>query len=353
METQVRNLCDCVNSCGRQTTTGERISRACTVWNLSALLMADCGLVDVAINLCCRQFQLFRAAAPLHGGAAIASLQPLVNLARLTRRAGNPEGSYRELEAINHAVRGGGNALIHGELFDFNGLIAGRMSTVDTWFRQVLREDGTRALVASRQWMNAAVHAAKYDDAEDRLREARQTRIIALAVNGQTGSALDVLDDTVTSDDWERAVANCLRNYILLNEHSLVAGDVIDMVNDVRRVCGASDRPTRLSWIRLGLVGADLAIAAEVDTGLLCTELIEEAERSADAFVAREVLAHPGCRKRATSKQTEALALLISRAGFGAGHVPEALMDDLMAAVQTAEAVLTETLGVNRPMDDA
>ncbi|WP_409495988.1 thiopeptide-type bacteriocin biosynthesis protein [Amycolatopsis sp. cmx-11-12] len=346
LETQVRKVRDCASSCREPTTADERINRACTVWNLSALLAADCGLPDVAIDLCQRQFQVFRtAAAPLSGGAAIASLQPLVNLARLTRRAGAPEAAHRELEAINHAVHNGGKALIHGELIDFDGLIASKDSTVDTWLRQVMREDGTRALVAAGQWMNAAAHAEKYDDERSRLREARQTCIIALALNGQVGSALELVDNTVTSDDSEWAVAACLRSYLLLNDRGLGAGDVIDMLNAVRRVCWVSDRPTRLFRVRLGLVGADLAIAAQVDAGHLCTELIEDAERSGDALVAREVLAHPGCRALATPNQAETLELVVERAGFDAGQIPEVLLAELMASVQAAGTVLTETLG--------
>lgn len=343
LETQVRNVRDCANSCQEPATVEERINRACTVWNLSALIAADCGLPDVATSLCQRQFRIFRAASPLSGPSVIASLQPLVNLARLTRRAGDAEGAHREFEAINHAVHNGGKVVIHGFLVDFDSLLAD-MSTVDRWLRQVMREDGTRALVAAGQWTNAAAHAEKYDDAGNQLREARQTRVIALALNGKASSALELVDNTVTNDAWEYAVATCLRSYVLLKEHSLGAGDVIDMLNDVRRVCGASDRPTRLFRIRLGLAAADLAIAAQADAGPLCTELIEEAERSADAFIAREVLAHPECRTLATPKQAETLRLLVERAGFDSGHVPEALLDDLMASVQTAETALTETL---------
>ncbi|OLZ45611.1 hypothetical protein BAY60_34265 [Prauserella muralis] len=346
LETQVRNVRECANSCQESTTVEERMNRACTVWNLSARIAAECGMPDVAISLCRRQFRIFRAASPLSAGSAIASLQPVVNLARLTRRAGDNQGAYRELEAINHAVRNGGAAVIHGDLVDFDGLIADRSSEVDNWLRQVMREDGTRALVAAGQWTNAAAHAEKYDETRNQFREARQTRAIALALNGKANLALKLIDNTAKSDAWEYAGAACLRSYLLLQERSIGAGDVIGMLNDVRHVCGASHRPTGLFRIRLGLTAADLAVAAQGDAGLLCAELIEKAERSADAFMAREVLAHPECQTLATPKQSETLGLLVERAGFDSGQVPAVVMDDLMSSVHTAETVLIANLGV-------
>jgi len=343
--TQVRNVRECAKSCHEPTTAEERINRACTVWNLSALIAADCGLPDTAVELCRRQFQIFRAASPVSGVAVIPSLQPLVNLARLTRRSGDPEGAHREFEAINHAVHNGGSVMLHGELVDFDGLIIDRSSTLDSWLRDIMREDGTRALVAAGQWTNAAAHAEKYDDASKQLREARQTRIIAHTLDGQIGAALNLVDNTVTTESWEHAVAVCLRGYMLLNGQSLGAADVVELLNTVRRARTASDRPTMLFWVRLGLAAADLALAAQSDARLLCTELVEDAERSIDAFVAREVLAHAECRASATPEQAETLGVLVAQAGLGAGHIPEPMLSDLMRSVEIVESVLTETLG--------
>jgi thiopeptide-type bacteriocin biosynthesis protein len=346
LEANVRNVRECANSCHEPVTAEERINRACTVWNLSALIAADCGLPDIAVDLCRQQFQIFRAASPLSGVAAIPSLQPLVNLARLTRRAGDPEGAYREFEAINHAVHNGGKVIIHGEAIDFDGLIIDRASTVDHWLRDVMRDDGTRALVAAGQWTRAATRAEKYDDAGTQLREARQTCIIARTLTGQIGAALDMVGNTVTTENWEHAVAACLRGYVLLKSQSLGAADVIDLLNAVRRAREATDRPTTLSRTRLGLAAVDLALAAESQARVLCTELVEDAERSADAFVAREVLGHAECRAWAMPVQLERLQALVERAGLGNKRIPEPLLTELMSAVESAESVLTEALGV-------
>lgn len=351
LETNVHNVRECANSSREPVTAEERINRACTVWNLSALIAADCGLPDLAVDLCRQQFQIFRAASPISGAAVIPSLQPLVNLARLTRRAGDPEGAYRELEAINRAVRGGGMVMIHGEPVDFNGLFADCPSTVDRWLRDVMCADGTRALAGAGQWAQAATHAETYDDADTPLRESRQTRIIAHVTSGQTDTALDMIDNTVTLTDWERAVASCLRGYVLLRNQSLGPTEVIDLLNTVRRACGATDRPTALFRARLGLAAVDLALAAGSQARVLCTELVEDAERSADAFVAREVLEHAECRTWATPEQADALGVLVAQAGIGAGQIPETILSDLMRSVEIAESVLAKTLGTTAPAD--
>lgn len=152
----------------------------------------------------------------------IPALQPLVNLARLSRRAGDPEGAYRELEAINEAVGNGGRVTIHGEHIDFDGLALDRSSAIDSWLSEVMREDGTRALVAAGQWANAAAHAEKYDKANQRLREARQMRVIAHTLSGQIGTALDLIYNTMAADYWEHSVAACLRGYVLLKSQTQI-----------------------------------------------------------------------------------------------------------------------------------
>lgn len=344
LETQVRTVQECANSCHEPGTAEERINRACTVWNLSALIAADCGQSGLAVELCRRQFAVFRSAAPVSGVAVIPLLQPLVNLARLTRRAGDPQRAYRELDAINHAVYEGGSVTLHGEQIDFDGLILDRPSTVESWLRDVLRDEGTRALVAAGQWTNAARHSSRYDEAGGQLREARQTRIIELTLGGHIGAALDLVDTAVTTEHWEHAVAACLRGYAHLKSQGLDAADIATMLGAVRHARRTSDRPTTLFCARLGMAAADLMVAAGSDASPLCTELVQDAQRSDDAFVARDVLAHAECRVAATPEQAAALGALVERAGLAAGYIPEHALSELMRSVAVAESVLADTL---------
>ncbi|WP_218150834.1 thiopeptide-type bacteriocin biosynthesis protein [Actinokineospora terrae] len=344
LETRVRQVRECADSCHEPDDADEQIKRACAVWNLSALIAADCGLPDLAIELCGQQFQIFRSASPLSGAAAIAALQPLVNLARLTSRSGDPQGAVRELGALKSALHNGGTLVIHGQDVDLDGLLASMSTSVESWLRHVLLHEGTRALAAAGQWIGAATFAEKYDDADDQLREARQARVIAHAVNGEFGSALTQLADSATGTTWELGVAACLRTYVLIKAQRLAPGDIANLINAVQLACEPPAQATTLFRARLRLAAIDLAVAAQADPALLYASMIEEAERSNDAFVVREVQAHPDFPAWATREQAETLGMLVQKAALGAGEMPAPLLDHLTASTQLAGSALAAAL---------
>ncbi|MEO3861334.1 thiopeptide-type bacteriocin biosynthesis protein [Acrocarpospora sp. B8E8] len=352
LATRVRDVHDYATSCHQPAEPEDRIDRACTAWNLAALIAADCAMPALAVELCERQFRLFQAAWPVSGRTAIASLQPLVNLARLDIRAGAPEGAYRALDQIYHAVHHGGSADIHGMSISFDGFTAGNAdrAKVSPWLWDLLLQDGTRALVAAGQWAKAATHAARYDHAAEQLRESRQADIITRVLDGRIHSALALIDDTVTTQPWEQAVAGCLRTFARLKAAGPAPEDLTRTLAAVRLARQQPDRKTTLFRIRLGLTAVDLAAGPyQVQADPLCAEMIEEAEQSGDAYVAREVLGHPACRTRMTSGQRRDLIALVERAGLGQGTIPQLLLADLAASVEAAGAVLAQALGVPPP----
>ncbi|SMD23893.1 thiopeptide-type bacteriocin biosynthesis domain-containing protein [Lentzea albidocapillata] len=356
LEARVREVRQFADTCQNPAEPEDRIDRACSVWNLAALIAADCGLPDLAVELCERQFQIFHAAWPVSGRTAIASLQPLVNLARLTSRAGDPEGAYRALHAIDQAARHGGNATIHGTSIPFDEFIAtdGDRSELDRWLQVLLREDGTRALAAAGKWTEATEHAEQHDEAEEMLRESRQTRVIAYASNGRVDDALRLIDSSVMTEPHEYALAACLRSYAHLKDGRLSVDDVAATLAAVRLARKPTDRSTTLFCIRLGLTALDLCMAAQqVETDPLCAELIEDAERSTDAYAARELLNHATCRTRMTAGQAGTLQGLMDRAGLDAGSIPKSLLGVLMASVETAGTVLAQTLSAPTPSSAA
>lgn len=346
LETRVREVRECADSCHQPADPEDRIDQACTVWNLSALIAADCGMPDLAVELCQRQFHIFHAAWPIPGRAAIASLQPLVNLARLTGRAGDPDGAYRALDGIHRAAHVGGSAEIHGTSVSFDRFaIDSDRSTVSRWLRGVLRDDGTRALAAAGHWTRAATHAEHHDDRGELLREARQARIIAHVLDGHTGAALTLIDTSALNQPWEQAVAACLRRYTHLKAECSDTGDLAAMLAAVRLAGEHADRTTRLFHTRLGLAALDLSAGArQPDTDLVAGELIDHAERSGDAFTARELLSHPACQMRMTPAQVAALTRLVERAGLGAGSIPHQLLTSMTQSVHTAGTVLAQAL---------
>ncbi|MGH3922424.1 MAG: hypothetical protein ACRDTT_06070, partial [Pseudonocardiaceae bacterium] len=75
-----------------------RISSAAQALNKAALIASDCGLADLAQQLCWRQFDIFQAVTPLTAKTAKLALQPIVNLGRLATRGGDGTRAYRIFE---------------------------------------------------------------------------------------------------------------------------------------------------------------------------------------------------------------------------------------------------------------
>ncbi|GAA1309776.1 thiopeptide-type bacteriocin biosynthesis protein [Saccharothrix xinjiangensis] len=272
----------------------QRINAAAAAWNLAALIAADCDMPDLAEQLCLVQFEIFHQSWPLSGRSAIASQQPLVNLARLAQRTGDPAGCYGTLVRIDHAVRCGGTVDIAGQTIPFTAFIApgGDRSPVEAWLRRTLREDATRALAAAGDWEKAADHASGYDDTPELLHEARQTRIIALARAGHRDDALRLIDTATTTHPWHHAVASCLRAYADITTGHHDPTRINTLITNIQAArTAAADPVMTLFRIRLGLATAHLAATThQREAGLLRAEAAEDAHRSGNAYAAREVL---------------------------------------------------------------
>ncbi|MEW1659695.1 MULTISPECIES: thiopeptide-type bacteriocin biosynthesis protein [unclassified Streptomyces] len=329
-----------------------RLERACSAWNLAALIVADCGMPGFAADLSWRQFQVLQKAWPVAGPIAIASLQPLVNLARLTGRAGNPDNAYQVLHSMNHAVQhGAGSAQIHGRSVSFDAFTTTSTDRhkVVPWLRNVLLEDGTRLLVATNQWTRAAAHATAFDKTRERLGDARQVQFIAHLNDGHADAAFALLDSDVNAEPWEQAAAACLRAFADLRIDRLNAEGVAMMLETVRDAMHSlPGRAETFFRFRLGLTAVDLATQAcpGQEEGL-CTELIRDATESGDALAAKEVLRHHAVRRRMTTAQNQLLNMLVHNAGLGHGSIPPSLFGELIEAVHVAETCLTQALGIS------
>lgn len=323
-----------------------RIDRACSAWNLAALAAADAGMPELAVGWCIRQFRILHAAWPVTGPTAIAALQPLVNLARLTNRDGNPLAAYQALHAINRAVLDGGRVHLHGLAIDFDRFTTSDPDRKDvlSWLHGVLRDDGTRALAATGQWNTAAAHAALYDDDTHLLREARQTRILAAATTGNITKATNLIHGAVTSTPWERAVAASLFTYTTRTETT-------DML---RTVIEALDNPaprTALFHVRLGLTALDLATTAPTpvsETETLSFQILRQTLDTDDSFLADAVLRHTALKDTLNMQQHTILRNRITRAGLHQGTLPPRHIQALTKATAVAEAALSTVLGTAR-----
>jgi hypothetical protein len=349
LKSRIAEVCDYAHACQQQTEPASQLHRACAVWNLAALIAADCDMPALAAQLCERQFRIFHDAWPVTGRTVIASLQPLVNLARLTARTGDPTGTYRELTALDRALHDGGSIRIHGTAVSFEGFTAAGTDRIEAlaWLRVVLVEDGTRLLASTDQWVQAAAHAALCDDAKERLRDSRQTQVIARLLGGHAEEAVALIDTAVITEPWEHAVAACLRVYSELHTNQMTAEAATTMLAAVHIARQATDPATGLFRIRLGLAAVDLVTEPwRSQTGLVRAALIRDAQESQDALIAREILRDDASREQMSAVELRSLTGLIDNAGLGRGDIPKALLADLMAAVETAETVLAQTLGV-------
>lgn len=294
----------------------ERVDHACSTWNLTALIAADGGLPGLAADLTRQQFELLKTAWPLSSQAAIAALQPLINLARLHGRANRPETMYRLLTDIAHALEQDSTREIHDTTITLDGLTApSDTEPVRTWYRTVLLREGTRALAATADWARTAAHAALLDPVPERLHAARQTRIIALATSGDHTGAISVLDQTDPTDRKEpvvtalRAVVNAVAGLACHDELTeLLTQLSIDAT-------GTTTRPTLL-YVRLAHIADSLAPDPD-HTTRLWTHLARRILDTSDAYAAQAALTTTTRRANLAPEYVSALDNLVGVAGIG------------------------------------
>ncbi|MBQ0983730.1 hypothetical protein KBZ10_04165 [Streptomyces sp. F63] len=324
----------------------DRVNSACAVWNLSALILSDCGMPDLAACLCLRQHRLFQPAWPVTGDLAIAALQPVVNLIRLTARAGERRTAYQQLMGLHQALHHGGTVTLHGRPIDFTGYTTpATLRHIKAWIRILLLEDGTRLLASTGQWEEAARHATAYDDAPDRLHDSRQAKIVASLRRGDVNTATTLIGTAIVEESWEAAVAEVLRLHAARAECRSESGDLTAVVRAVERVMEPARLHTRMFRVRLVLATMDLAPDGhheQVDA--LYRQIIDDTEQSGDAFAAREILRHATKSRTLPTDDTHRLTELLRAAGLGHEPLSQPVLADLHEALKTAEAALMKSL---------
>ncbi|GAA0955930.1 thiopeptide-type bacteriocin biosynthesis protein [Actinocorallia libanotica] len=327
----------------------ERVDRACSAWNLAALIASDTGLPGLAADLSWQQFRILHAHGPLLGRYAIAALQPLVNLARLHGRASQPERMYRALTDLEHALQHGGSFLLHDTLLTLDGLSTAEDPELHAWYQDVLAQDGTRALAATGNWNAAAAHAALYDPHPDRLHEGTQTRVIALTLAGNHEAALAHLDQRPPSNRTEQAVDAALRAHLAIRTGRTPHDEITQLlasIHDDSQLAEQTDLVPLLCRIRLTQAASDLG-ASPTSTKTLWRQITDATLRTGDAYAAHQASRSPSCAKSIAPEQAAALTDLTRRAGLPLRDQPISVLPDLAmlaAALQQAVDVLTCTL---------
>ncbi|MDX2820614.1 hypothetical protein PV416_05785 [Streptomyces ipomoeae] len=322
----------------------DRINLACASWNLSALIASDCGLTDLATELCLRQLLLFQGAWPLTGDTAIAGLQPIVNLVRLTARAGEPQAAYQQLVGVHRAVHDGGTVTVHGHPIDLTGFTTeATLNHIQPWLHDLLLDDGTRLLVAAGQWHEAAEHATAYDEQPERLSGSRQARVMASLHTGALDTANSLIEKATITEPWEEAVAQVLRHYADRLAGRATAKGLAAAALAVRDVLEPAPPHLRMFRVRLVLATIDLVPeGCEALARPLYDAIVSDSTQARDAYAAREILRHPV--PLASERSRHELEAIVHAGGLGRGTLPESVLSTMMRAVSTAEASLAQCL---------
>lgn len=192
---------------------GSLLGIASHALNMAALLASDCGMDDLARDLCHRQIQPYlRLRRPLTADEGRLMLGPALNLARLDLRAGSPDDALRRLEDADQAVTAGRDLAVDGSVLPVSAI--GGTSEEHAKLRNIVRAlhvgDGVRAHATAGRWHLAAGLAETLGGVYPRLLEGRQAAVIARCLAADLNGARRVLTQATAAESWEDQVAACL-----------------------------------------------------------------------------------------------------------------------------------------------
>ncbi|GAA1111707.1 hypothetical protein [Nocardiopsis metallicus] len=317
----------------------EQVARACEVMNKAALIASDTGHPGLATTLCWQQYETFTLAARLTAKAATFALQPLVNLARLAIRTGDPSGAYAVLGSLFEAADRGGPANVLGRSCPVGDLVATPSDRAELrrFLWAVLLADGTRALCAAGRWQDAMVHLHRYNGIGARLLDGRQVAVLAALHLHDPDTATGLLAATDCSEAWERAVAACLNTATDLVAGRDAVGAITTMVDAVQHL-----PPTPGGAVfaaRLGVLACEL----DPDHHALAAHVIVGARESADTHAATAVLESAVLTAQLSEEQSQALRERVAQAQPAGTQQSIGLGKELAGVGDRAAAFLTDS----------
>jgi len=318
----------------------QSLDAAATALNLAALIASDCGLSDLATELCRTHIDAYCAVdRPLTSVETLQLLGPVANLARLRLRAHDGDQAITLLEGLLNAVRTRTDLIVDGRTLPLARVAAGgddRRRMVQ-WAWMQLLTDGTKALALAGRWKAAARLAQTHKGIGNHLLEGRQVAIVASLLGGDADGARETLARSVVSEPWERQVAACLA--ALCAPSGAEREAVNAMATEYRARALTTEHADYRA--RLGVTIAALARAANPE---LADEVLRhaasEAATARDGYAAREVLRHPGIRSALGDMYRERLAHIVDGSGLVAGR----LNGHTLASLQQAATYAKESL---------
>lgn len=236
-------------------------------------------------------------------------------------------------------------ATIDGRNVDFGSLVNQDHLRRDlrTFLWTVLLADGTHALTRAGRWDDALRHLEQNKGVGQRMLDGRQVAILARYVAGHSSQALALLDDILTPEPWEEAVAAYLRALCLRDTGQLTDVTIVAMINHYRQLDLTPGPPVFRA--RLGLCVRDLAGDPYNAQAMQLTEvIIREAVQAADAYVASDVLRDPVCRASLNDTEQRRLSEIVESSGMHREAMPIELRDDLLESAKCSEEHLKHHL---------
>lgn len=317
---------------------------ASTVYNQAALLASDVGIPELARAMCRQHAAAYLHAAPLPGATAIRALEPLVNLARLRVRAGQPDEGREHFQRLFEVVSTGSSAEIEGVKLPAD-LVATPDDRQETrvWLWGVLLADGTRALTAANRWAEALAHVEAHRGVGQRMLDGRQVAVVTALVGGDLHRADSLLKGTQPGEPWEGAVTGCpkalcrrasARPGLQASEGLLTTNLNHPERNDLALF------DTRLGLTILDVIGTvDDPVARRV-----AAEPHRRAMQATDGYTAREALQHPLFTALTTDRERQACRALLDACALRSGSLPGGLSDHLESALREGDLVIRRSV---------
>lgn len=341
---RVQEIVDIAAAIGHDDTDG--LADGASVLNKAALIASDCGLPDLARDLCWQHIDLYRVAdGSLTVLQARHMLEPVLNLARLQLRASDGEQALCLLKAMFQAVKTSTDLVVDRRTLPLTDLVGTRteLHKLREWVWLHLIGEGVRALVLARRWDDAVAHAHAHRGIGLHLMDGRQATIVAHCVNADLAAARASLAESTPEQPWELQVASCLKVMCANPDSTSRRGDVAAMIT---RFVERQPMPGYAFFrAQLGLTVTTLADTVDSDAASrVLAQVVDEAIESEDGYAAREVLRHRDIEAAVTGEQHAALKNLMNASGLGAGTLPEPFRQNVLDAIRAAAQALSASL---------
>lgn len=341
---RVQEIVDIARAAGHDDADG--LADGASVLNKAALIASDCGLLDLARDLCWQHIDLYRVAdRSLTVLQARHMLEPVLNLARLQLRASDGDQALGLLKVMFQAVKASTDLVVDGRTLPLTDLAGTRteLHKLREWVWLHLIGEGVRALVLARRWDDAVAHAHAHRGIGLHLMEGRQATIVAHCVNADLAAARASLAESTPEQPWELQVASCLKVMCANADGTSRRGDVAAMIT---RFVERQPMPGYAFFrAQLGLTVATLADTVDSDAASrVLAQVVGEVIESEDGYAAREVLRYRDIPAVVTGGQRAALTNLMNASGLGIGTLPEPLRQSLLDATHAAAQALSTSL---------